>query len=186
MGREYEGIDVRLAGFLLRQPVFFVGTAPLDAEGHVNVSPKGMSGSFAVVDEHRVAYLDLTGSGIETVAHLRENGRIVVMFCAFAGPPRIVRLHGRGETHLPGSDGFEELRPLFPDQPGTRSIIEVEVARIADSCGYAVPEMTYVKDRQRLTYWAEAKERDGALTAYQTENNATSLDGLPGLPGPDG
>jgi hypothetical protein len=183
MGREYDGIDVRLAGFLLRQPVFFVGTAPLDADGHVNVSPKGMSGSFAVVDEHRVAYLDLTGSGVETIAHLRENGRIVVMFCAFTGPPRIVRLHGRGEAHVAGTARFEELQALFPDQPGARSIVEVEVTRIADSCGYAVPEMTYVKDRQRLTYWAEAKERDGELGAYQAEKNATSLDGLPGLPG---
>ena len=182
MGREYDGIDVRLAGFLLRQPVFFVGTAPLDADGHVNVSPKGMSGSFAVVDEHRVAYLDLTGSGVETIAHLRENGRIVVMFCAFTGPPRIVRLHGRGVAHVVGSERFEELRSLFPELPGTRSIIEVEVARIADSCGYAVPEMTYVQDRQKLTYWAEAKERNDDLATYQAEKNAASLDGLPGLP----
>lgn len=183
MGREYEGIDERLAAFLLRQPVFFVGTAPLAADGHVNVSPKGLAGSFAILGERRVAYLDLTGSGIETIAHLRENGRIVVMFNAFAGAPRIVRLHGTGAVHPVGSAAFAGLRPHFPDLPGVRAIVDVEVTRISDSCGYGVPEMRLVGERTRLTYGLAAREEQGALAAYQADNNARSVDGLPGLPG---
>ena len=182
MGREYERIDERLGAFLLRQPVFFVGTAPSANDGHVNLSPKGLAGTFAVLDERRVAYLDLTGSGVETIAHLRENGRIVLMFCAFAGPPRIVRLHGRGAAHLAGSEPFRALAPHFPELPGARSIIVVDVARIADSCGYGVPEMTLVADRTRLTEWAGARESEDSLAAYQAEKNAVSIDGLPGLP----
>ena len=183
MGREYDVIDERLAAFLLRQPVFFVGTAPLAANGHVNVSPKGLAGTFAVVDARRVAYLDLTGSGIETVAHLRENGRIVLMFNAFSGPPRIVRLHGRGTPHLEGSDGFAALRGAFPaDLPGVRAIVDVEVTRIADSCGYGGPEMRLVGERTRLTYGLAAREEQGTLRSYQEDKNRRSLDGLPGLP----
>ena len=181
MGREYDAIDERLAAFLLRQPVFFVGTAPLAADGHVNVSPKGLAGTFAVLDERRVAYVDLTGSGIETVAHLRENGRIVLMFNAFAGAPRIVRLHGRGTPHLEGTDGFTALRPHFPDLPGVRAVIEIEVTRIADSCGYGVPEMRLVGERTRLTYGLAAREEQGTLASYQADKNRRSLDGLPGL-----
>ena len=182
MGREYDVIDERLAAFLLRQPVFFVGTAPLAADGHVNVSPKGLAGTFAVVDERRVAYLDLTGSGIETMAHLRENGRIVVMFNAFSGAPRIVRLHGRGAAHPVETPAFEELRGLFPaDVPGVRAIVDVSVTRIADSCGYGVPEMRHVADRTRLTYGLVDREEQGTLAAYQRDKNARSIDGLPGL-----
>ena len=183
MGREYEGIDERLAAFLLRQPVFFVATAPLAADGHVNVSPKGLAGSFAILGERRVAYLDLTGSGIETVAHLRENGRIVVMFNAFAGAPRIVRLHGTGAVRPVGSAAFAELRPHFPDLPGVRAIIDVDVTRISDSCGYGVPEMRLVGERTRLTYGLAAREEQGTLSSYQADKNARSLDGLPGLEG---
>lgn len=183
MGREYDVIDTRLAAFLLRQPMFFVATAPLDAGGHVNLSPKGMAGTFAVVDERRVAYLDLTGSGVETIAHLRENGRIVFMFCTFTGPPRIVRLHGTGEAHVVGTERFGELTAHFPTLPGIRSVIEVEVSRIADSCGYAVPELDFVRDRTRLSHWAGARESEQTLGSYQAEKNAVSLDGLPGLPG---
>ncbi|HVF32819.1 MAG TPA: pyridoxamine 5'-phosphate oxidase family protein [Acidimicrobiales bacterium] len=182
MGREYDGIDERLAAFLLRQPVFFVGTAPLAADGHVNVSPKGLAGTFAVLGERRVAYLDLTGSGIETVAHLRENGRIVVMFNAFSGPPRIVRLHGRGTAHQVGTEGFAELRDAFPpDLPGVRAIVDVAITRVSDSCGYAVPEMRLVGERTRLTYGLQAREDQGTLGPYQEANNRRSLDGLPGL-----
>lgn len=181
MGREYDSIDVRLAAFLLRQPVFFVGTAPLEADGHVNVSPKGLAGTFAVLGERRVAYLDLTGSGIETVAHLRENGRIVVMFNAFAGAPRIVRLHGCGTPHLEGTPAFDELRAHFPAMPGVRSIIDISVTRISDSCGYGVPEMRLVGERTRLTYGLAAREEQGTLRRYQEDKNARSLDGLPGL-----
>ena len=180
MGRTYDRIDERLAAFLLRQPVFFVGTAPLAADGHVNLSPKGLAGTFAVLDAHRLAYLDLTGSGVETIAHLRDNGRIVVMCCAFAGPPRIVRLHGRGRVHPAGSASFASLRPHFSEQPGVRSIIEIEVERIADSCGFGVPEMRYVGDRNQLSKWAEAKEQDDALEAYHAAHDV-SIDGLPGL-----
>jgi hypothetical protein len=138
MGDTYPSIDGQLAAFLTAQHVFFVGTAPLAADGHVNLSPKGHD-TFRVVDPDTVAYLDLTGSGIETVAHLRENGRIVFCFCAFEGPPRIVRLHGRGEVLEPTAPDFASLRPLFPALDGVRSIIRVELRRIADSCGYAVP-----------------------------------------------
>ena len=140
MGSTYPSIDGELAGFLSAQHVFFVATAPLDADGHVNLSPKGHD-TFRVVDPYTVAYLDLTGSGIETVAHLRENARIVFCFCAFEGPPRIVRLHGRGEVLEPSAPDFAKLLPLFPAFEGVRSIIRVELRRIADSCGYAVPLM---------------------------------------------
>jgi hypothetical protein len=181
MGREYDEIDERLAAFLLRQPVFFVGTAPLSGDGHVNVSPKGLAGTFAVLDERRVAYADLTGSGIETVAHLRENGRIVLMFNAFSGPPRIVRLHGRGTPHEKGTEGFDVLRRHFPDLPGLRAVIEVDVTRISDSCGYGVPEMRLVGERTRLTYGLAAREEQDTLLPYQRDKNRRSIDGLAGL-----
>lgn len=181
MGREYDAIDDRMAAFLAAQPVFFVATAPLGADGHLNLSPKGLTGTFSVVDPSTVAWLDLTGSGIETVAHLRENGRIVVMFCAFEGPPRIVRLHGRGEAVLPGDDRFDRLVAAFPRHPGTRSIVRVDVHRIADSCGYGVPVMRYERDRSQLDEWAQRKGEDG-IARYRAEKNAASLDGLPGLP----
>jgi hypothetical protein len=182
MAKVYDGIDERLAAFLLRQPVFFVGTAPRADDGHVNVSPKGLAGTLAVLDDHRLAYLDLTGSGIETVAHLQENGRIVLMFCAFSGPPRIVRVHGRGVAHFEESDRFAELRPLFPPMPGVRSIIEIEAVRVSDSCGYGVPEMRVVQERTRLVESNATKEGAGTLAEYRANNNARSLDGLPGLP----
>jgi hypothetical protein len=180
MGKVFDGVDARLADWLTAQPVFFVATAPLDGDGLVNCSPKGMSGTFAVLDEHRVAYLDVTGSGVETIAHLRENGRIVLMFCAFAERPRIVRLHGRGEVVLPGDPRFEDLAGRFSGHPGTRSVIVVDVTRVADSCGYAVPLMDHVADRDVLDLWNEKKGED-ALVAYRAEKNALSLDGLPGL-----
>ncbi len=181
MGRVYDEIDERLAAFLLRQPVFFVATSPLAEDGHINLSPKGLAGSFSVVGSRAVAYLDLTGSGVETIAHLRENGRIVLMVCAFQGPPRIVRLHGTGTPHLPGTARFDELRPCFADLPGVRSIIEIGVARISDSCGFGVPRMRFVEERPDLSRWADKKGPDG-IVAYQTKNNLVSLDGLPGLP----
>lgn len=181
MGRLYDSIDDRMAAFLAAQPVFFVATAPLAAGGHLNLSPKGLAGSFAVLGPSTVAWLDLTGSGVETVAHLRENGRIVVMFCAFEGPPHIVRLHGRGEAVLPGDDRFETLVGAFPPRPGIRSVIRVQVDRVADSCGYGVPVMRYESDRSQLDEWAERKGPEG-IARYQAERNATSIDGLPGVP----
>ncbi|MFC4565473.1 pyridoxamine 5'-phosphate oxidase family protein [Nocardiopsis mangrovi] len=183
MGKTYESIDAGLAGFLLSQPVFFVGTAPLAGEGHVNVSPKGMAGTFAVVDGSTVAYLDYSGSGTETIAHLRENGRIVVMFCAFDGPPKIVRLHGRGRVVRPADDGFAGLRALFPKERtlGQRSIIVVDVVRIADSCGFSVPLMEQRGDRDLLD--RQHGRRDEAhFENYWRTRNAESIDGLPGVP----
>lgn len=181
MGKLHESIDGRLREFVLRQPVFFVATAA--AEGHVNVSPKGMQGSFAVLDGNRVAYLDYTGSGVETIAHLRDNGRITLMFCAFEGPPNIVRLQGRGEAVLPEDPRFADLLAAFPDPHlhGLRSIIVADVDRIADSCGYSVPFMQYLEDRTVLRQ-DHARKSDDDLIAYRKLKNAVSIDGFPGLP----
>lgn len=165
---------------MLRQPVFFVGTAPLGADGHVNVSPKGMAGTFAVLGPRRVAYRDYSGSGAETVAHLRENGRIVIMCCAFAGPPKIVRLHGIGRVILPGDASFDELRGSFGKDRthGQRSIIVVEVERVADSCGYSVPRLDFVGDRDVLDRVQLHRPTAHYETYWQTKN-AASIDGLP-------
>ncbi len=180
MGSTYPQIDDRLARFIERQPVFFVATAPLSAEGHVNCSPKGNDGTLAVLDPHRVAYLDLTGSGIETVAHLRENGRIVLMFCAFTGPPRIVRLHGRGEVVSLDDPRFPALAQRFAPNKGARAVITVQVDRISDSCGYGVPLMTFERHRDNLDHWVETKGGPAGLAAYRRDKNAVSIDGLPG------
>ncbi len=181
MGQVFEALDDRLTAFIRRQHVFFVATAPLAADGLVNLSPKGLD-TFAVLDGHRVAYLDLTGSGVETIAHLRENGRIAIMFCAFEGKPRILRLHGRGRPVVPSDPDFDELVGCFPPRPGVRSVIDVDVTRIADSCGFGVPLMDYRGERDQLDAWARAKGPD-RLSAYRAEKNVMSLDGLPGLPG---
>jgi hypothetical protein len=190
MGKEHDGIDDRVAAFIARQRLFFVGTAPLDGEGHVNVSPKGPIDTLRVLGPHRVAYLDLVGSGVETIAHLRENGRIVLMLCAFEGPPRIVRLHGRGVPVLAGDTGFDDLVAelgLGDDRSAPaarRAIIEVDVQRVADSCGYGVPLMTYEGERPHLQAWSDKKLRVGgpdALDAYKAQHNAESLDGLPAV-----
>ena len=193
MGRTFDAIDERLAAWIAAQPLFFVGTAPLAADGHVNLSPKGPIGTLRVLGPDRVAYLDLVGSGAETVAHLRENGRIVVMLCTFTGPPRIVRLHGTGVAHLAGDPRFDELvaEAAF-DEPDTsesrRAVVEITVARIAESCGYGVPVMELVGDRPHLERWAAKKVRVGgpeALERYQAEHNAASIDGLPAVPAAD-
>jgi Pyridoxamine 5'-phosphate oxidase len=183
MASTLDGIDSSLAAWLMEQPVFFVATAPRSDDQLINCSPKGLAGTFTVVDEHTVAYLDLTGSGIETIAHLRENGRIVLMFCAFDGRPRIIRMHGRGRVVLPHDDAFAGLRRRFSDHPGVRSVIVVDVTRVSDSCGYGVPTMAYVEDRAVLDLSAEKRGEEG-LVAYRRDRNATSLDGLPGLPLP--
>jgi len=177
MAKVLPEITPELAEFIRAQPMFFVGTAPLDASGHVNLSPKGLD-SFRVLSPERVAYLDLTGSGNETSAHLAENGRITFMFCAFQGPPRILRLFGRGRVVLPGDGGWGDLRPLFPDPPGVRQIIVADVDRVQTSCGYAVPLMDNARDRDTLIRWAEAKGPEG-LEAYRREKNTASIDGLP-------
>lgn len=187
MGKVYDEIDERLAGWIGSQPLFFVASAPLAPDGHVNVSPKGPIGTLRVLDAHTLAYLDLIGSGAETVAHVRENGRIVVMLCAFEGPPRIVRLHGRAQVVDHDDPGFDELlaRCAFtePEVPETRrAIIVVEVTRVADSCGYGVPLMDVRGTRPHMGAWAAKKVRTGgveALAAYRAEKNSRSIDGLP-------
>ena len=180
MGKVYEGIDEKLTAWIRKQPVFFVGTAPLAGDGHVNVSPKGMAGTFAGLGPHRVAYLDYFGSGAETVAHVRENGRIVLMFCAFEGPPKIVRLHGQGRVVLPEDADFAALRAEFGKERthAQRSIIVVDVERVADSCGYSVPRMDFVADRDILDL-AQLKKPAEYYDAYWDEKNAASIDGLP-------
>jgi len=181
MGVVEGGITAEIAEFLGEQRLFFVATAPLAAAGRVNLSPRGLD-SFRVLDAWTVAWLDLTGSGVETISHLRENGRIVLMFCAFEGPPRIVRLHGRGEALLPGSDEYASLRPRFSDLPGERAIVRVRVDRVATSCGYGVPRFRYEGEREQLGDWCAKKGPEG-LAVYRAERNAASLDGLPGLTG---
>jgi hypothetical protein len=178
LGRVLERITPELTGFLEAQPVFFVATAPLADGGHVNLSPKGYD-TFRVLDEHTVAYLDLTGSGAETMAHLRENGRITLMFCAFSGRPNIVRLFGRGDVLRVDGPEAALIVDRFPTLPGARAIVTVAVDRIQTSCGYAVPLMELVDDRDQLLDWA-AKKGDEKLEEYRQEKNATSIDGLPG------
>lgn len=190
MGRTYERIDDAWRAWIAQQPAFFVGTAPLDAEGHVNVSPKGPAGTFRVLDDHTVAYLDVIGSGAETIAHLRENGRIVVMFCAFEGAPRILRLHGRGAVVLPDDARYARLllQAAFTEPSvaeARRSIVVITVERVSDSCGYGVPLMSYAGERPNLDRFARgALRRQGpdALQTYTRRNNATSIDGLPAVP----
>ena len=179
MGKEYRSVDDQLAAWLEQQHIFFVATAPLSAEGHVNCSPKG-GDSFRVINGSEIAYQDYTGSGAETTAHIRENGRIVIMFCAFEGPPRIVRFHGQGKVILKSHARYAELAQYFPENPGTRSIIHVSVNRISDSCGYAVPVYEFKKPRDTLDRWAVNKGSEG-LKAYRRENNIMSIDGLPGF-----
>jgi Pyridoxamine 5'-phosphate oxidase len=189
MAKVFDGIDARLREWIAAQPLFFVATAPLAADGHVNVSPKGPIGTLCVLDEHTVAYLDLVGSGAETIAHIRENGRVVVMLCAFSGPPRIVRLHGRGEIVPAGDERFAALAERCGfEQPSVaaarRAIVVVDVTRVGDSCGYGVPLMRFEGLRPHADAWAEKKVRVGgeqALLDYQREKNASSLDGLPAV-----
>ena len=189
MGKTYERIDGRLRTFIEAQPMFFTATAPLSGDGTVNLSPKGLTGSFAVLDERTVAYLDFAGSTAETIAHLRENGRITLMWCAFQGPPNIVRVHGHGEPVFRDDARFKELLEHFPDidptQHGLRAIIVVTAELIRDTCGYAVPFMSYDEDRD-LHGKRFAREDDASLSAYfkKKEHIAHSIDGLPGLPLP--
>lgn len=179
MGKQFTEITDDIRQWLDEQHMFFVATAPKALDGLVNCSPKGMD-TFRILGPRQVAYLDLTGSGVETIAHLRENGRIVFMFCAFSGPPKIVRLHGQGDVLDKGDAQFEALRGLFPDYPGTRAIIRATLHRISDSCGYAVPRYDFAGDRDTLVRWAESKGSEG-LAQYRKERNANSLDGLPGI-----
>ena len=177
MAKLYDQITDDLADFIQAQPLFFVATAPLAADGHVNVSPKGLD-CLRILSPQRVAYLDMTGSGNETSAHLRENRRVTFMFCAFSGPPKILRLYGQGHTILPESEEWAQLAPLFPDYLGARQIILADIHRVQTSCGYAVPLMEYKGDRDTLLRWANAKGGRG-LEEYRCEKNIESIDGLP-------
>ncbi len=183
MGKVYEKLTDTLREFIQRQPMFFVGTAPRSDQGLVNVSPKGLD-SLRVLDEQTVAYADITGSGVETLAHLKENGRITLMFCAFDGAPKIVRLSGRGEVFEPSHARFPELSEPFSALPGLRSIIVVHCERIADSCGFGVPLMEYQGQRNELITATERLGPDG-IAEYRLKKNRTSLDGLPGVEAPE-
>lgn len=180
MGKLYPVIDDAVREFISRQHVFFVATAPTDANAHLNLSPKGLD-AFRVLEPNLVGYVDYPGSGVETIAHLRENGRLVIMFCAFMGPPKILRLYGRGRVVEPQDHVFRELLPRFAAHEHlVRSIILLDVERVADSCGYGVPRYEYVGERDQLLRWAEKKGPEG-LIRYQEQKNAASIDGLPGL-----
>ncbi|MGE3512869.1 MAG: pyridoxamine 5'-phosphate oxidase family protein [Vicinamibacterales bacterium] len=179
MGKKESGLDAALCAFIDRQHLFFVATAPAGSLGHVNLSPKGLE-LFRVLGPHEVAYLDVVGSGAETIAHVRENGRITLMFCAFEGAPSILRLYGRGDVIEPQDPTFDLLRARFGDVPGARAIIRVQVDRIADSCGFGVPLFEYRGQRTQLTAWA-GRKGDAGLRDYQRQKNAGSIDGLPAL-----
>ena len=187
MGKTFESVDDQLAAWLVAQPVFFVATAPLSAEGSINCSPKGNRGEFAVVAPRSVAYLDQTGSGVETIAHLRENGRVVLMFCAFSGPPRIVRLHGVGRSVPADSAEFASLTRHFDREPGVgvRSIVYVDLTRVSDSCGFGVPMMTFDEHRPTMDQWSSRKGPDG-IRDYWIQKNQFSIDDLRGLDPPSG
>lgn len=179
VGKVYPAIDDSIRAFIETQPMFFVGSAPLDRDGHVNVSPKGFD-TLRILGPTSIAYLDLTGSGIETVSHLKENGRIVLMFCAFQGPPKIIRLHGQGRVIEPGAPEFAPLAEHFPEYEGTRAIILVEVLRISDSCGFGVPLLEFKEQRKQLSAWAHKLGQE-RLETYREEKNRRSIDGHPAL-----
>lgn len=178
MGRIYSEIDAALRAWIAAQHMFFVATAPTGDGGHINCSPKGLD-SFRILGPTTVAYLDYIGSGVETIAHVRQNGRILIMFCAFEGAPKIVRLHGRGTILEPNDPGFEAALASFMPQPGVRAIVRIDVARISDSCGFGVPLLRFEGDRAQLV--ASAVRKQDRLIPYQREKNRWSIDGLPGL-----
>jgi hypothetical protein len=179
MGKLHDELDDDLKDFIRRQQVFFVGTAPLSPEEHLNISPKGLD-TFRILGPRTVAYLDLVGSGIETVAHLRENGRLTVLFCAFEGRPLILRLYGRGRVVEPGDGEWEGLMADLPSYESARSVVVMEVERISTSCGFGVPLFEYRGERTHLLDWADRKGRNG-LERYKAEHNRQSIDGLNGL-----
>ena len=177
MSNQLANIDTELAAWLAQQRVFFVATAPLSPDGHINASPKG-GAAFRILGPLEVAYQDYTGSGAETAAHLHENGRIVIMFCALEGPPKNVRLHGQGAVVTAGHSRFAELAALFPPHQGTRAFIHVSVTRVSSSCGFSVPFFDFQGHRDALDRWT-AKKNPEELRAYRAKKNQTSIDGLP-------
>lgn len=185
MGKIYDHLDDKLIAFIEAQKIFFVATAPLSADGHINMSPKGYD-SFKIIDANTVAYLDLGGSGIETQAHVQENGRIVLMFCAFEGPALILRLWGQGEAVSFDQPEFPELLKLFPDFDKARAIIRIKLTRIQDSCGWGVPFYDFTGPRDQLKrYHDHQAERGADIAEKYYSNNAASIDGLPGLVRPE-
>jgi predicted pyridoxine 5'-phosphate oxidase superfamily flavin-nucleotide-binding protein len=179
MGKTHSSIDDAARRFIEAQHIFFVASAPLDVAGHVNVSPKGLD-TFRILGPNTVAYLDFTGSGVETIAHLKENSRIVLMFCAFDGPPNIYRLYGHGRVVEQHEPEFASLADNFPAYAHTRSVIVVEVDRVTDSCGYGVPLFEYKGERRQLELWAQKRGGEG-LKSYREQKNRQSIDGLPGV-----
>ncbi len=179
MSKIYEQLDDKLIDFIRRQKVFFVATAPLSAGGSVNMSPKGYD-SLAIIDPRTVAYVDLGGSGIETHAHIRENGRVTLMFCAFEGPANILRLYGRGQAVAFNEPGFAEQTKLFPAFERARGIVTIHLDRVADSCGWGVPYFDYRGERDQLRRWVDAKPYDD-WAERRLSSNGLSIDGLPGL-----
>ena len=177
MSKAHQIIDAELAAWISKQPLFFVATAPLSPNGHINASPKG-GDSFRILGPTEVAYQDYTGSGAETAAHLNENARIVIMFCSFEDSPRILRLHGSGKVITPGQAQFSELAALFPPHPGTRAFVHVTVTRVSTSCGHGVPLMEFRGGRDMLEKWAISKGPEG-LAQYRGRKNDKSVDGLP-------
>lgn len=182
MAKLFSELDDRLCEFIRAQKIFFIATAPRADDGHINCSPKGLD-TLRILDAHTLAYLDLTGSGAETIAHLKENGRFVLMFCSFSNKPSILRLHGTGEVFETRDAGFAELKPHFPSIRGTRAIIRLNVARIADSCGWGVPRYEHVGDRDTYFKYADSLS-DDELREAQREDNLSSIDGIPSLSGP--
>jgi hypothetical protein len=177
MSKQHENIDSELAAWITQQRIFFVATAPISPNDHINTSPKGGE-AFRILGPLEVAYQDYTGSGAETAAHLRENGRIVIMFCAFDGPPKIVRLHGHGTVITPSDERFAEFLSLFPANAGTRAFVHITVNRVSDSCGYSVPFFDFQGPRDTLDRWAANKGPE-KLDAYRATTNQNSIDGLP-------
>lgn len=179
MAKRYQALTDEMADWIAQQHIFFVASAPLSTAGHVNCSPKG-GDSFRIIDSSTVAYQDMTGSGAETIAHLRENGRIVVMFCGFEGRPKIIRLHGNGQVILEDHAEYAALSRRFPQRLGQRAIIRIHLTRISTSCGFGVPTYNFVAQRDALDSWAASKD-SVQLDAYRREKNAKSIDGLAAL-----
>jgi len=183
MGKEYTEFDERLQDWIRRQHVFFVSTAPSAADGLVNCSPKGLD-CLRVIGPREIAYVDTGGSGIETVAHIKENGRVTIMLCAFEGPPKIFRFYGHGHVLEPHDKGFEDMLAKFPEMPAARNIIRVDVDRIIDSCGFGVPLYEYKKQRDSLgNYFSKQSKED--ILKYRQDRNSESLEGMPGLTFPE-
>ncbi|TFF33245.1 pyridoxamine 5'-phosphate oxidase family protein [Mucilaginibacter psychrotolerans] len=177
MAKFFDELNDKHREFIGAQKIFFTASSPLDAAGHVNLSPKGMD-SFRVLSPTRVAYMDINGSGNETSAHMLENGRITIMFCAFDGPPNILRLYGKGYTVLPGHEEWGELSALFHLPLAARQVIVADIHKVQTSCGFGIPYYEYLGERDQAIKWAENKGAEG-IEKYQAEKNRTSMDGLP-------